>query len=141
MIQITLPFKAISINEAYYGQKKFGMKKEAKEWCYQVNWALKEYISQFSQFKKDYKNNGLRVEFYFYYKNFYNKEGSISSKTLDLSNSEKILLDLVVDSRHYGPPPYKSPNLNINDSQVVELFSKKLEGPEDKIVIKILEID
>lgn len=138
-MKIIIPFKAISVNDAYYGTKKYGMKADAKDWCYQVNWVLVQYKSQFEALREQFNSNenGLKVEMTFYYKDFFNKKGEINSKIYDLTNTEKILMDLVIDSRHFGPPPYKSPNLNIDDRNVIELVSKKLPAAEDRVEIVI----
>lgn len=138
-MKIIIPFKAISVNDAYYGNKKYGMKADAKDWCYQVNWILVQYKSQFELLRSQFnpKEHGLCLEIEYHYKDFYNKNGEISSKVFDLTNNEKILVDLIVDARHYGPPPYKSPNLNINDKHVTKIISQKMKSDSDKIEIKI----
>lgn len=138
-IKFSLPFRAISVNDSYYGNRKFGMKKEAKEWTYAVNWELAKHSSQFDILREQFnpKEHGLSVSFCFIYKEFFNKSGSVSSKIYDLTNCEKLLLDLIVDSAHHGIAPYKSPNLNINDKHVIELFSKKAPGAQDRIDIEI----
>lgn len=142
-IKFSLPFRAISVNDSYYGNRKFGMKKEAKEWTYAVNWELAKHSSQFESLKNQFnpKIHGLSVSFLFIYKEFFNKSGSISSKIYDLTNCEKLLLDLIVDSAHHGPAPYKSPNLNINDKHVIELISRKTSGSADEIVVEIKIIE
>lgn len=142
-IIFSIPFKAISVNDCYYGNRKFGMKKEAKEWSYGVNWELARHEERFKELKSqfDEKKHGLKVSFLFIYKDFFTKSGTISSKIYDLTNCEKLLLDLIVDSAHYGPAPYKSPNLNINDKYVVELVSKKRPGIADEVVVTIEIVD
>jgi hypothetical protein len=138
-MKIILPFAAYSINDQYYADRKFGMRKEAKDFCYKVNWELDKRADDFLAFNKtfDKKHNALRIKITHYYANFYNKSGEISSKVLDLSNSEKLLLDLLLDPRNHGTAPYKCRNLNINDKYVVELISKKCPGSEDLVELEI----
>jgi len=139
MLNFKLPFQAYSINNQYYADRKFGMRKEAKEYCYQVNWQINAHSNEFEKFSKQFNPalHSLKVQFTHVYKEFYNKAGHISSKCFDLTNTEKLLLDLLFDERHHGQAPYKSPNLSINDKYVTELISKKCYGPEDCVLITI----
>ena len=134
---IILPFKAYSVNDYYYANRAHGKKKEAKEWEYSVNWELAKY--NFDQLRNDFKvsEHGLKVSITFYYKSYYNKQGKISSKIFDISNCEKPLLDLIFNPVNFGPAPYKSPNAQIDDKNVIEMLVKKLPGLEDQVVIDI----
>ena len=138
-VTIILPFKPISINNMYYENRKHGMKSEAKDFCYQVNWELTKYGAQLKQLRSqfDETKHSLSVTMTFNYMNFYTKDRKISSKIYDLTNSEKLLLDLVVDAAHFGTAPYKSPNLCLNDKYVVELHSYKKPSTSDSIEITI----
>lgn len=140
--KIVLPFKAYSINDYYYNNRKFGKRKEAKDWEYQVNWQLKNY--DFSEFRSkfDPKTQALKVDIIYYYDNFYNKSGTLNKKIYDLSNCEKPLLDLIFNPSNYGPAPYKSPNLNIDDSNIIEMNVKKCRGQDRvEVTITILELN
>ena len=140
--KIVLPFKAYSINDYYYNNRKFGKRKEAKDWEYQVNWQLKNY--DFSEFRSkfDPKTQAFKVDITYYYDNFYNKTGTLNKKIYDLSNCEKPLLDLIFNPAQHGPPPYKSPNLNIDDSNIIEMNVKKCHGQERvEVVITMLELN
>ena len=138
-MKIIIPFKAISVNDAYCADRRFGLKKSAKDWTYQVNWVLDGYKHELRNFKEQYDETceGLIVEITYIYENLYNKAGGISAKTYDLSNSDKLLIDLVIDAAHFGAAPYKSPNLNINDKNIIRLTSTKQSGPSDSIEINI----
>lgn len=143
-MQIYFPFKGFSVNTQFYANRKFGHTKEFKEWSYQVNHRLRVYAADFEALRKEFDpaRHGLSVSMIFYYKNFFNKSGSISHKTFDCSNCEKSLLDLCIDAAHHGKAPYMSPNLNLNDTYVIELFSKKTPGESDGVLvdIKIVEL-
>lgn len=139
--KIVIPFKAYSINDYYYNDRKHGKRKEAKEWEYQVNWQLKNY--DFSEFRNSFnpKTDALKVDITYYYSNFYTKAGNLNKKTYDLSNCEKPLIDLIFNPVNHGPAPYKSPNLNIDDCNIIEMNVKKLPGKESiEIVISTIKL-
>lgn len=71
----------------------------------------------------------MRITWHAPKSDFITKEGKISSRTFDVTNCEKILLDLIclpkyhVQSAHYG-----AKNLNIDDKYVLGLSSGKRCG-------------
>lgn len=68
----------------------------------------------------------------------FNKQGKISSRAEDLSNVEKMLLDvLFLPKYHVQPWPDGVPNLNADDKYVLELSSKKVYAPADGTHITI----
>jgi len=138
-MQISIPFKAYSINDYYYNNRKFGKRKEAKQWEWSINWALVQYEAEFASLRSSFNPqiHGLSVEMVFFYKDFYTKAGKINSKIYDLSNCEKVLLDLLVNPSVHGKAPYASPNLNIDDKYVIALSSKKRPSDKDSIMINI----
>jgi hypothetical protein len=140
---ILLPFRAFSVNEQFCKDKKFGMRKDAKEFCYKVNWELQKYKDAFDKLRSEYnpKKHGISVSFTHNYKDFYTISGEISHKLLDLTNTEKLLMDLCIDKAHNGPAPYKSPNLNLNDKSVIELISVKRPSTTDHVIIEITLLD
>jgi len=73
------------------------------------------------------KHNGIAVNitFIYPYKVYYNLQKEISSKTMDLSNSEKQVLDLLCKDRA------------VNDKYVTVLYSGKVPGPMYQIVIEL----
>ena len=137
-MQIIIPFRAFSVNDYYYGNRKYGKKADAKSWEHQVNWVLKEYTDEFAEFKKTFDDNqhGLRVTITHLYSNFFLKSGKLNKKLFDLSNTEKPLLDLILNPVNYGQAPYKSPNLQIDDCHVLSLHSFKRPG-EDAVIVDI----
>jgi hypothetical protein len=57
---------------------------------------------------------------------FITKQGTLSARTIDCSNGEKLLLDLFFDKQFFSKPhPTGVPNININDKHVVALYSEK----------------
>lgn len=68
------------------------------------------------------------------------KAGILSSKTIDTTNWEKLVLDLLFDPRfHDTEYPYGAPNVNANDKHVVSMLSQKSfhESDESLLDIKI----
>jgi Holliday junction resolvase RusA-like endonuclease len=141
-MKITIPFKGFSVNSQYYADRRFGMTAAFKQWAYQVNHVLEQYNSEFLDIRNNFDEckHGLSVSMTFFYKDYYSKNGKISRKVFDVTNLEKSLLDICVDAAHYGAAPYKSPNLKLNDSNVIELLSKKLPADRDYIEVEIFII-
>lgn len=138
-MKISLPFKAFSVNKQFAANKKYGMLKDAKDFCYQVNWQLQKYKDEFEEIRNNFDEtlHGLEVEIIHYYKNFFNSKGGVSNKVLDITNTEKLLMDLIIDKEHYGPAPYLSPNLKLNDRNVIKLTSSKRAGGHDFVTVEI----
>lgn len=120
--------KGFSINQAYYAQRK--VKTEAcRLWEYSVLTQLQE-IKDLVDLADTHKERGgtFEVHFALNYPHhvFYNKQGLISSKTYDVSNFEKLLLDVI-----FGQV------LGINDKLVTKLISEKRVGARHSIDVKI----
>ncbi|BAQ92871.1 hypothetical protein [uncultured Mediterranean phage uvMED] len=70
----------------------------------------------------------VRLIFYYPENVFYTKAGSISSRSHDLSNLEKPIIDLIFIPSHFGEYPNGSKNMNCDDRFITELFSAKKVG-------------
>lgn len=81
----------------------------------QMNGNYKSLLDFAETFKQD-NNQSIEIEIDIYYPNwvFYTSKGTISSKTFDVSNTEKILIDLLLVDM-----------LQINDKNVTKLISSK----------------
>lgn len=130
-----------------YGRDHRYKTADYKDWEAQAFWelsepkpqlALKELREAFDETKHSIK---LSLDIYYPQNIFYNTTKTISSKTIDLSNTEKILLDLLCDSKfHSEALPYGCPNLNLNDKHVIELTSKK-HPTSQKTYTMVVEIE
>lgn len=80
-----------------------------------MNGSYKSLLDFAETFKQD-NNQSIEIEIDIYYPNwvFYTAKGTISSKTFDVSNTEKILIDLLLGDI-----------LQINDKNVTKLISSK----------------
>lgn len=138
-MEFYLPLKAFSINDYFHNNRAHGKRKEAREWEYAINWAMRGLESEFQALRASFdpEVHGLEVTLTFYYSNLKTKAGKLNKKVYDLSNCEKVLLDLLLNPVNHGTPPYKSPNLNIDDTFVVALHSYKAPADKDGIGVKI----
>jgi hypothetical protein len=152
-LQLTVFAEPFSINKAYYLKSYGSMSatkvrtKECREWGDKILFQFEKYSNDFKQFKECFNEDtdALRIELTYniprdYY---YTKEGKISLRSCDLTNVEKLLVDILCDERFNGRylNGNKILNLNINDKYITELFSeKKPSDKEYKIIIKIIKI-
>lgn len=121
--------KPVSINNFYYGDKRHGIREEAKDWQHSVLAELaKDTNKQIMENLKaafDEKTQGFKVSIIYAAPSstFYTKTGGVSSRQIDLSNCEKSLIDLLFIPKYNGA--YGASNLNIDDKWLMELSSKK----------------
>ena len=153
-IKITLDAPPFSINKAYY-LKSFGGKKatkvrtqECRNWGDSILLQLKKYVKKFDKFRNgfDPKTQQIHLEITHTIpeKTFYTKDGEVSVFSNDLSNVEKMPIDLVFDKRFNGRMVFgeEISNLDLNDKYITKMVSKKVPGEEYKIeiVIKVKDI-
>lgn len=131
MIEFTLPVKPFSVNKMHYRDQRF-KSAEYKDWAQLVLYHLQD-IKALHEMGMDWHSKGgsFCVWFTFEFPKhiFYNKAGAISSKSMDLSNVEKPLLDLI-----FGD------TMDVNDKNVVKLVSRKEAGAFYCIRIRILHL-
>lgn len=88
-----------------------------KAWAEEIQYYLND-IKGLHEMASDFADRGgaflVKLTFSFPKHIFYNKAGAISSKSMDLSNVEKPLLDLI-----FGD------TMGINDKNVIKLISEK----------------
>lgn len=73
---------------------------------------------------------------------FFTKKGDISSRTLDISNCEKLIVDaLMLPKYHEESEPYGAPNLNCDDKMLVQMISTKLPAHKAAIRVDISIVD
>lgn len=141
---LTLPIKLISVNSMYYGNRRQGKTQEAKDWFYTVFHELgaKQNAESLAELRDlfDCRKHFYSVEIRSTVPKqlFFNKEGSISSRTIDLSNCEKALIDAIFLRKYYGPKhPYECFNLNTDDKYIASLLSKKQPGETWSVEVQI----
>lgn len=129
--EFSIKVKPFSINAATYSDARTKTR-EYREWQSQVFHQLnnEKDLETFRQIREqfDETKHSFAVEMTAFYPRsvFINKEGTLSSRTVDSSNWEKIFLDLLFDKQYFSKPhPYGVENLCQNDKHVVDLMSKK----------------
>lgn len=125
---IYLPLKAFSVN-AYHFRDKRHKTPEARAWEASVQEALTEHKVLVDMADKWRVSGGVfhvYLDFIYPPHIFFNKDGTISSKTFDLSNVEKPVIDQVFGA-----------TMDINDKLITRLVSTKIVGPTFGIVIRL----
>jgi hypothetical protein len=144
---IKLNIKPYSVNAMYYGDART-QKQEFKEWTYQVFHELSSaanlQVMQELRQHFDAEKHAFKVRIVVEYPSdiFKTKEGRISGRTMDLSNFEKPLVDLIFDKKFYERPhPYGVKNLNTNDVYITQMHVYKRAGQKHSITISLTIIN
>lgn len=144
-IRFFLPLEPFSINAAFSRDRRYKTK-AYKDWeilafttltSEKVQAELQKIREAFIEHK-----HVFHVEFLFEYANLFTKQGKINSKVEDLSNVEKILLDLLfLPKYHIQSYPYGCPNINTDDKYVLKLISEKrwAKSSGTHVVIKLID--
>lgn len=145
--------KPISINSTYFSTGSGFIKTTAaRDWTYEVCYHLASPENEqqldniratFDPKKHTFK---ISVEAKYPKKIFITRQGSVSAKTIDVTNWEKSLIDVIFLSKNYSEnPPYGCKNLNTDDRYITEMHSKKSISPDGKyhihIEIELLDLD
>lgn len=135
--------KPFSVNAAYVRTLN-GVRKSdgASQFCSQIFNILSrlDEAAQLAGLREAFNEalHSYEIEMVAYYPRpvFFTKKGTISSKTIDLSNAEKLIIDcLFLPKFHEQSFPNGSLNLNMDDRNLTSLISKKL--PADRLVIEV----
>jgi len=144
MLNFTLQSPPFSINKAHY-KRSFTRTVECREWGDNILAQLQnpDLQLEFQEFRKSLnKREGIIISITYNIADniFYTKKGEISRRSMDLSNIEKLLIDLIFDTRFCGREINGKVihNLAIDDKLIVDMHSKKkpTEG-EPYITIEI----
>lgn len=128
-VEFILPIKAFSINAYHYATRKVKTK-EAREWEELVQSHLdneKALIDLADTWRKSGGSFEVHIEIMYPHHIFYNKQGCISSKTFDISNTEKLIIDRVFLDR-----------MDVDDRFIVKLVSTKVSGHRHQIKVTII---
>jgi hypothetical protein len=142
-VKIRISEKPFSINAMYYMDKR-NKTREAKEWSYSVfhqlsseqNLAKLEKIRDYFDPAKHHFHVSLRA--YYPRHILHRKDGAVSAKSIDVTNWEKPLIDLLFLPKYFNTPsPYGCKNLNVDDKYITSMLSAKIISPEDRHYIDI----
>ena len=127
VIEFELEGRAFSVNKAYYATRKV-LTAEAKAWQADIAAQLEE-LKCLSEFALEFKDTPgpieLRLCFNYPHHAFYNQQGQISSKTFDVDNSCKLLIDMLFST------------MGVNDKNIVKLVAEKRVGARHSIGVRI----
>lgn len=147
-ICFTLNSPPFSINKAYY-KRSFTRTKECRAWGDNILTQLQDPdILDALLYLKDAfcpTKHALFVSLQFVLpKNkYFTKKGEISRHSQDLTNVEKLLVDLIFDPRFEGRKTGKGEgaktvrNLSLDDKYIATILSSKLPGDDYAIHVKI----
>lgn len=146
ILELKIDSKPFSINNAYYRNRT--RTKENREWADNVQEQLSQYSDQIIAFKEFLNNQKCpHLELILAHlhpaRQFYTAKNDIHIRTMDLSNVEKLIIDLIFDKRHNGRTTNSGTNivnLEHDDKRVINLNSMKGISKNDKheILIKII---
>ena len=129
---------AISINSFYTGNRQF-KSAAARQWTmeafHQLNQPhilekLKLLREEFDVSKHTYE---IHIKVAYPVEKFYNKKGEISAKTIDVTNFEKSLVDLIFLPKFFD----ELQNLNADDRFLTKMYSEKCKSENDRHYIDI----
>lgn len=148
--KFVLNVKPFSINAIHYrdGKRKTV---EAREWECTIFNALSttKHLADMKELKTafDPLRHGFAIKLTCYYPEimYKTKLGNISSKTMDITNWEKPLVDvLFLDKYSLYDPPFGVQNLQTDDKYIVSMHSRKLSHKEPntkiEIVVKLISV-
>lgn len=108
------------------------MTAEAREWLGNVLYALSTPTTaaclKLIRDNFDAKKHGISIRLIWKIPKdiLYTKRGELSSRSIDLTNCEKSLVDAIFLPKHFGTNvPYQCENLNLDDRYLRRLFSEK----------------
>lgn len=138
-VKFDLNIGPMSVNQVYYGNRMHGWTQTAKDWSYKLIYELSKHENQIKLITNlfDPQKHGLSVIFTVSYPDFIKKAGGISSRTQDVDNVLKPMIDVLFNKKFNGTNvPYTCQNFNIDDKHIVELTSRKVQGPQ-KIEVEV----
>lgn len=128
--KFSLPIKPFSVNAMTYRDTRFKTA-EFKSWANEVRNLLEEHkpLLDMAMDFKDASQADFEVQITVLYPQhiFFNKLGQISAKTMDVSNIEKPLIDIIFKDF-----------MDVDDRHIWKLISTKEPGANQRIDINII---
>lgn len=148
VLELSLFGHPVSINSAYYNKANGKIRtKEYREWGDELLVQMRDYKSKFDEFLAAYDEtkHGIAVDIVHTIpkRYYYTVEGLMSSRTPDITNIEKPLIDMIFDAKYNGRivKGKKVYNLAINDKNIVKMKSAKYPSNLYTITVKIQLLD
>lgn len=136
MNKLTLKFNAppFSVNKAHY--RNGNRTTQCRAWGDLILEQIENYRDEIELFREQFDklNQSLNTELIFLYPSsiLLTKKGYVSRRSSDLSNIEKMLVDLIFDPKFFQRG---TNNLNLDDTLVTSQLSKKRISPTDSYQI------
>lgn len=126
LIDITLDMPAFSVNAYYYRDRRHKTA-EARAWEAEFQRQLEDYkiLHDFAHRLKDGATVAIEIVVEYPPHVFYNKAGHVSSKTFDVTNVEKPIVDQIFNF------------MGANDKVITKLVSTKKPGPKAQLKIRL----
>ena len=132
MVSFTLQAPPFSLNKAYY-KRSFTRTADCRAWGDAILVQLQDDAIQaeFEALRASFETgHSLHVNLVFFIpqSKFYTKKGDLSRRAQDLSNVEKLLIDLIFDPRFEGRfvDGQEISNLSMDDKYITLLVSEKV---------------
>jgi len=132
-----------SVNSWTGANKRF-ISAKAKEWIQTITWQCSGPLvqQQLAQIRENFNPKkhslGISLNFIIPHGKFYNKQGLFSSRTCDVTNVEKSIVDVLFLAKYSGIN-YKA--IGVDDKYISELHSRKSAGLTHRIEIRIWIIE
>ncbi len=130
MIEFTLPIKPFSVN-AYRCRDQRFKTAEAQDWETKLKWLLEDYAKEFNELREDFEKYGgffhVTIMVFYPMHVFYNKSEAVSAKTIDITNFEKPLVDMIFRE-----------TMGVDDRFITRLSSSKQAGGTQNISVRIV---
>jgi len=140
-LEILVDSPPFSINSAYY-KASFTRTRECRSWAASIMKQLctDSYKIAFAKFREAYVDEPLKVSLEFYHTIYRAKKNEISRQSMDLSNIEKLFIDILFDKRFdcemIDNPKFTYRSLMIDDKNIMQLESRKIQRLGDVSQIK-----
>jgi hypothetical protein len=136
-----LPMRAFTLNQMYCRDMRYksaGYRQWEKLFFFNLSQKVPQNALKLIRDVFDPAKHAICLKITYYYDYFWSADNIITSKTYDLSNSDKICVDLLfLPKFHKLPTPDGAPNLNTDDRSLVSLSSRKLPSKKGKDYMRI----
>jgi len=114
-----------SINSMYYGNRAHGKTPAAQDWtrivCHELSSpSIKAKLRELREFF-DAEKHAYKLALTFHTPKMFNKQGTISAQSQDLSNIEKGIVDILFLESYFSHVE----NLNTDDRFLIAMYSQK----------------
>lgn len=137
-INFTIEARGFSVNKAYYKNRQ--RTQACRAWGDSILEQLFKMKDEFNEFNKyvmeDINNQNLTVSLTFCMpkEDMFTKKGKVSRRGQDLTNIEKLFIDLLFDKR-YNERGWV--NLNLDDTLITRLISEKKVSKSNSYEIRV----